>query len=110
LEGTKDRNWLHSSILDKIAFNECIKILSDKNSPGQNGIFNEFVCMFALQRSKITLHMLLIIMWASGFIPGKLLTPSLFIRTKEMKLGVLIISPDQPSKYHEINHTNHEIK
>ena len=26
-DGTKDRNWLHSSILDKFAFNECIKTL-----------------------------------------------------------------------------------
>jgi hypothetical protein len=37
-DGTNDRNWLHSSILDKSAFNERIKTLSNNKSPGPDGI------------------------------------------------------------------------
>jgi uridine kinase len=42
-EGTKNRNWLHSSILDKSAFNECIKNLSDNKPPGLVEIVNELL-------------------------------------------------------------------
>jgi len=33
-QGTKQREWLHSKILDKSTFTECIKTLSNNKAPG----------------------------------------------------------------------------
>ena len=67
-DGTKDRNWLHSYILDKSAFNECMKTLSNNKSPGPDGIVNELLRMLPTEIQE-TIHMLFIIMWATGFTP-----------------------------------------
>jgi hypothetical protein len=67
-DGTKDRNWLHSSILDNCAFNECIKTLSNKKSPGPDGIVNELLHMLPTEIQE-TIHMLFIIIRATGFTP-----------------------------------------
>eukprot|EP00983_Pelagomonas_calceolata_P023149 728959-Pelagomonas_calceolata.AAC.1 len=40
LEGKNKRKWLHSKIMDKSAFNECIKTLSNSKSPGPDGVEN----------------------------------------------------------------------
>ena len=64
-EGTKDRNRLHSPILDKSAFNECTKTLSNNKSPGPDGIVNELLRMLPAEIQE-TIHMLFIIMWATG--------------------------------------------
>jgi hypothetical protein len=64
-DGTKDRNWLHSSILDKSEFNECIKTLSNNKSLGPDGIVNELLRMLPTEIQE-TIHMLFIIMWATG--------------------------------------------
>jgi len=67
-DGTEDRKWLHSSILDKSAFSECIKTLSNNKSPGPDGIVNELLRML-LTEIQETIHMLFTIMWATGFTP-----------------------------------------
>ena len=51
-DGTKDRNWLHFSILDKKAFNECIKTLSNNKSPGPDGIVNELLVCYPQKSRK----------------------------------------------------------
>jgi hypothetical protein len=70
-DGTKDRNWLYSSILGKRAFNECIKTLSNNKSPGPDGVVNELLRMLPTEIQE-TIHMLLIIMWETGFTPKAL--------------------------------------
>eukprot|EP00983_Pelagomonas_calceolata_P099609 1158475-Pelagomonas_calceolata.AAC.5 len=45
LQGSKQRDWLHSKVLDKSSFNECIKSLSNNKSPGPDGIVNEILRM-----------------------------------------------------------------
>jgi hypothetical protein len=67
-DGTEDRNWLHSSILDKSALNECIKTVSNNKSPGPDGIVNELLRMLPTEIQE-TIHMLFSIMWATGFTP-----------------------------------------
>ena len=65
---SKDRNWLHSSTLGKCAFNECIKTLSNNKSSGPDGIVNEILRMLPTEIQE-TIHMLFIIVWATGFTP-----------------------------------------
>jgi len=64
-DSTKDRNWLHSSILDKSAFNKCNKTLSNNKSPGPDAIVNELLRMLPAEIQE-TIHMLFIIMWATA--------------------------------------------
>jgi hypothetical protein len=64
-DSTKDRNWLHSSILDKSAFNKCNKTLSNNKSPGPDAIVNELLRMLPTEIQE-TIHMLFIIMWATA--------------------------------------------
>jgi hypothetical protein len=54
-DGTKDRNWLYSSILDKSAFSGCIKTLSNNKSPGPDGIVNELLRMLPTEIQE-TIH------------------------------------------------------
>jgi len=65
-EGKQTRNWLHNSILDKSAFTECNRSLTNSKSPGSDGIVNELLKMLPAEFQD-TIHMLLIIMWATGF-------------------------------------------
>jgi hypothetical protein len=66
--GTKDKNWLHFLILDKSASNKCIRNLRNNKSPGPDGIVKELLCMLPTEIQE-TIHMLFIIMWATGFTP-----------------------------------------
>jgi len=73
------RNWLHNSILDKSAFTECIRSLTNNRSPGPDSILvvNELKLLPAssaefhwnLARHHPQ-HMLFIIMWARDEKPG----------------------------------------
>jgi len=85
-DSTKDRNWLHSSILGKSAYNECIKTLSNNKSPEPDGIVNELLRMVPTEIQE-TIHMLFIIMWTTGFTPKawKISNTILIDKTKEMK-------------------------
>jgi hypothetical protein len=49
-EDTKNRNWLHSSILDKSALNKCIKTMSKNTSPGPDGIVNRNLHMLPAEK------------------------------------------------------------
>jgi hypothetical protein len=55
-------------MLDESAFNECIKTLSNNKFPGSDGIVNELLRMLPTEIQE-TIHMLFIIMWATGFTP-----------------------------------------
>eukprot|EP00983_Pelagomonas_calceolata_P056517 1144616-Pelagomonas_calceolata.AAC.1 len=64
LEGKDQRDWLHSKIMDKSAFNECIKTLGNNKSPGPDGIVNEILRMLSPEIQE-SIHKLFIIMWAT---------------------------------------------
>ncbi len=72
-EGKQIRNWLHNSILDKSAFTECIRSLTNNKSPGPDSIVNELLKMLPAGFQD-TIHMLFIIMWATGYTPKVLKT------------------------------------
>jgi len=44
-KGTRERPWLHSSIIDQAAFHECIQSLSNNKSPSLDGVVNEVLTM-----------------------------------------------------------------
>ena len=50
-DGTKDRNWLYSSILDKSAFDECIKTLSNNKSPEPSRWYCKWASTYATHRN-----------------------------------------------------------
>jgi len=87
-ESSENRNWLHLLILDKSAFNECIKTLSNNKPLGSDGIVSELLRMLPIKNLKHHTHMRLVIMWlpASHQKPGEHIMPSLLIKIKEMKL------------------------
>lgn len=67
-ENKGTRQWLHTSILDQAAFHECISALGKKKSPGPDGIVNELLTLLPPE-IRNTIHMLFIIMWATGCTP-----------------------------------------
>ena len=62
------RPWLHDSALDVHAFEECVQSLSNGKCPGPDGITNELLKMLPTQLKECT-HMLLVILWATGYTP-----------------------------------------
>jgi hypothetical protein len=40
-EGSSERQWLHSSIIDQAAFHNCISSLKNNKSPGPEGVVNK---------------------------------------------------------------------
>jgi len=91
-DGTKYRNWLHSSLLDKSAFSECIKTLSNNKSPGpNNGIVNELLRMLPTEIQD-TIHMLFIIMWATGFTPKAWKISNTLLKPKKLHGGIFCLN------------------
>jgi len=70
-KGTRERPWLHSSIIDQAAFRECIRSLSNNKSPGLDGVVNEVLTVLPPTFSQ-TIHKLFTIMWATGYTPENL--------------------------------------
>eukprot|EP00983_Pelagomonas_calceolata_P029082 911078-Pelagomonas_calceolata.AAC.1 len=68
LEGNNTREWLFSKIMDKSAFNECIKTLFNNKSPGPDGVVNEILKMLTPEIQE-SIHKLFIIMWATRLTP-----------------------------------------
>ncbi|KAJ9519158.1 hypothetical protein QJQ45_007709 [Haematococcus lacustris] len=61
-------HWLHTAIMDKAGFQECISRLSGGKAPGPDGIENEIIKMLPWEM-RDTIHHLFIIMWATGCTP-----------------------------------------
>ncbi len=93
-KGTRERPWLHSSIIDQAAFHECIRSLSNNKSPGLNGVVNEVLTMLPPIFSQ-TIHKLFTIMWATGYTPKTWKTSETVLIDKEkgMKLTLHLLDP-----------------
>ncbi|KAJ9516866.1 hypothetical protein QJQ45_027280, partial [Haematococcus lacustris] len=61
-------HWLHTAIMDKASFQECLSRLSGGKAPGPDGIENEIIKMLPWEM-RDTIHQLFIIMWATGCTP-----------------------------------------
>ncbi|KAJ9514694.1 hypothetical protein QJQ45_028426 [Haematococcus lacustris] len=61
-------HWLHTAIMDKASFQECLSRLSGGKAPGPDGIENEVIKMLPWEM-RDTIHQLFIIMWATGCTP-----------------------------------------
>ncbi|KAJ9517958.1 hypothetical protein QJQ45_004272 [Haematococcus lacustris] len=61
-------HWMHTAIMDKAGFQECISRLSGGKAPGPDGIENEIIKMLPWEM-RDTIHQLFIIMWATGCTP-----------------------------------------
>ncbi|KAJ9519674.1 hypothetical protein QJQ45_013303, partial [Haematococcus lacustris] len=61
-------HWLHTAIMDRAGFQECISRLSGGKAPGPDGIENEIIKMLPWEM-RDTIHHLFIIMWATGCTP-----------------------------------------
>ncbi len=81
-EGTRERPWLHSSIIDQAAFHECIRSLGNDKSPGLDGVVNEILTMLPPIFSQ-TIHKLFTIMWATGYTPETWKTSETVLIDKE---------------------------
>eukprot|EP00983_Pelagomonas_calceolata_P034367 1076998-Pelagomonas_calceolata.AAC.1 len=64
----RKREWLHDSILDTCSFQECLHSLTNNMSPGPDGIANELLKHLP-QGCKESIHILFVIMWATGVTP-----------------------------------------
>ncbi|KAJ9521498.1 hypothetical protein QJQ45_008788 [Haematococcus lacustris] len=63
-------HWLHTAIMDKAGFQECLSRLSGGKAPGPDGIENEIIKMLPWEMGD-TIHQLFIIMWATGCTPTR---------------------------------------
>eukprot|EP00983_Pelagomonas_calceolata_P017460 546943-Pelagomonas_calceolata.AAC.1 len=71
--------------MDKCAFNECIKTLSNNKSPaGPDGVANEILKMISPEIQE-SIHKLFIIAWASPWYPKRLVRLSSLTKTKEKR-------------------------
>ncbi|KAJ9528538.1 hypothetical protein QJQ45_020485, partial [Haematococcus lacustris] len=61
-------HWMHTAIMDKAGFQECISRLAGGKAPGPDGIENEIIKMLPWEM-RDTIHQLFIIMWATGCTP-----------------------------------------
>ncbi|KAJ9515017.1 hypothetical protein QJQ45_017054 [Haematococcus lacustris] len=61
-------HWLHTAIMDKAGFEECISRLAGGKAPGPDGVENEIIKMLPWEMRE-TIHQLFIIMWATGCTP-----------------------------------------
>ncbi|KAJ9506866.1 hypothetical protein QJQ45_028864, partial [Haematococcus lacustris] len=64
----KNIHWLHTAIMDKAGFQECLSRLAGGKAPGPDGIENEIIKMLPWEM-RDTIHQLFIIMWATGCTP-----------------------------------------
>eukprot|EP00983_Pelagomonas_calceolata_P002111 71398-Pelagomonas_calceolata.AAC.1 len=91
LEGNNEREWLHSKIMDKSSFDECIKTLSNSKSPGPDGVVNEILKILSPEIQE-SIHKLFIIMWATRLTPvswTRLVRLSSLTKTKEKRQSPL---------------------
>ncbi|KAJ9515865.1 hypothetical protein QJQ45_008751 [Haematococcus lacustris] len=68
LHACQNVHWLHTAIMDKAGFQECLSRLSGGKAPGPDGIENEIIKMLPWEM-RDTIHQLFIIMWATGCTP-----------------------------------------
>ncbi|KAJ9519643.1 hypothetical protein QJQ45_013271 [Haematococcus lacustris] len=68
LHACQNIHWLHTAIMDKAGFQECISRLSGGKAPGPDGVENEIIKMLPWEMRE-TIHQLFIIMWATGCTP-----------------------------------------
>ncbi|KAJ9508233.1 hypothetical protein QJQ45_030453, partial [Haematococcus lacustris] len=61
-------HWLHTAIMDKAGFQECLSRLAGGKAPGPDGVENEIIKMLPWEM-RDTIHQLFIIMWATGCTP-----------------------------------------
>ncbi|KAJ9507937.1 hypothetical protein QJQ45_021167 [Haematococcus lacustris] len=61
-------HWMHTAIMDKAGFQECISKLSGGKAPGPDGIENEIIKMLPWEM-RDTFHQLFIVVWATGCTP-----------------------------------------
>ncbi|KAJ9532364.1 hypothetical protein QJQ45_010440 [Haematococcus lacustris] len=64
----KNIHWMHTAIMDKASFQECLSRLAGGKAPGPDGIENEIIKMLPWEM-RDTIHQLFIIMWATGCTP-----------------------------------------
>ncbi|KAJ9505096.1 hypothetical protein QJQ45_013601, partial [Haematococcus lacustris] len=69
LHTCKNIHWLHTAIMDKAGFQECLSRLAGGKAPGPDGIENEIIKMLPWEM-RDTIHQLFIIMWATGCTPS----------------------------------------
>ncbi|KAJ9511735.1 hypothetical protein QJQ45_022599 [Haematococcus lacustris] len=68
LHTCKSIHWMHTAIMDKASFQECLSRLAGGKAPGPDGIENEIIKMLPWEM-RDTIHQLFIIMWATGCTP-----------------------------------------
>ncbi|KAJ9524404.1 hypothetical protein QJQ45_008605 [Haematococcus lacustris] len=68
LHTCKNIHWMHTAIMDKASFQECLSRLAGGKAPGPDGIENEIIKMLPWEM-RDTIHQLFIIMWATGCTP-----------------------------------------
>ncbi|KAJ9526341.1 hypothetical protein QJQ45_009815 [Haematococcus lacustris] len=61
-------HWLHTAIMDKAGFQECLSRLAGGKAPGPEGVENEIIKMLPWEM-RDTIHQLFIIMWATSCTP-----------------------------------------
>ncbi|KAJ9511682.1 hypothetical protein QJQ45_017980 [Haematococcus lacustris] len=61
-------HWLHTAIMDKAGFQECLSRLAGGKAPGPDGVENKIIKMLPWEMRE-TIHQLFIIMWATGCTP-----------------------------------------
>ena len=83
------RPQLHRVIIDPTVFDECVRTLSNGKSPGPDGIENELLKMMPRQ-FKECIHMLFILMWATGITPDDWKESVTILLEKEGKDGTRI--------------------
>ena len=66
--GRSKRQWMHNSICDKTAFDECFRKMSNGKASGPDGVTNELLKMLPDDIKEILFHMH-IFMWATGVTP-----------------------------------------
>ncbi|KAJ9516332.1 hypothetical protein QJQ45_001063 [Haematococcus lacustris] len=68
LHACQNIHWLHTAIMDKAGFQECLSRLAGGKAPGPDGVENEIIKMLPWE-IRDTIHQLFIIMWATGCTP-----------------------------------------
>ncbi|KAJ9518715.1 hypothetical protein QJQ45_018704 [Haematococcus lacustris] len=68
LHACQNIHWLHTAIMDKASFQECLSRLAGGKAPGPDGVENEIIKMLPWEM-RDTIHQLFVIMWATGCTP-----------------------------------------
>ena len=66
--GAAPRQWLHTHIADRAAFEACLKTLAHGKAPGPDGVTNEMLQLLPPQGHHM-LHSLIQLMWATKYTP-----------------------------------------